>query len=89
MSRSFIVELDESAEDIPRAARRVIFNADFLKVAKLCTGDIIALSGGDNTISRKVSPTELLQVAGSPRCRISCLTACLIGIRCGGCVAFY
>ncbi|KAF8073388.1 P-loop containing nucleoside triphosphate hydrolase protein [Lyophyllum atratum] len=52
-SRRFTVESDDSSEHVPRAARRVIFNADMLKSAKLCTGDIIALSHGDNTSSRK------------------------------------
>jgi AAA family ATPase len=55
MSRTFAVQLNEDSEHIPRAARRVIFNSDFLKAAKLCTGDIVALSSDDNSgILRKV-----------------------------------
>ncbi|KAF5374178.1 hypothetical protein D9615_008879 [Tricholomella constricta] len=53
LSRKFTVESDDSAGHVARAARRVIFNPDVLKSAKLCTGDIIALSNGDGAISRK------------------------------------
>ncbi|KAF8959182.1 P-loop containing nucleoside triphosphate hydrolase protein [Flammula alnicola] len=53
MSKTFKVEVHEGSENIPRAARRLIFNSDFLKTAKLCTGDIVALSSGDNSGSRK------------------------------------
>ncbi|KAF8875657.1 P-loop containing nucleoside triphosphate hydrolase protein [Infundibulicybe gibba] len=52
-SRKFIVEKCDNAETIPRAARRVIFSADFLKATKLCTGDVIALSREDNAGSWK------------------------------------
>lgn len=57
MSKTFKIELHEGAENVPRAARRLIFNSDFLKSAKLCTGDIVALSSGDNSSSdsKKVS----------------------------------
>ncbi|KAF8148250.1 AAA family ATPase [Crassisporium funariophilum] len=51
MSKTFTIELSEGSEIIPRAARRLIFNSDFLKAAKLCTGDIVALTGGDKSIS--------------------------------------
>lgn len=33
----------------PRSARRVFFNSDALKSAKLSTGDYVALSGGLNS----------------------------------------
>lgn len=46
-SSTFTVELNEDSENILRAARRLIFNADYLKAAKLCTGDIVVLSNGD------------------------------------------
>ncbi|KAF8187739.1 AAA family ATPase [Pholiota molesta] len=51
MSKTFKIELHEGSENIPRAARRLIFNSDFLKSAKLCTGDIVALSSADNSSS--------------------------------------
>ena len=42
----FTVELNVDSDEntLPRAARRLIFNADFLKAAKLCTGDTVILS---------------------------------------------
>lgn len=42
----FTVELNVDSDENtpPRAARRLIFNADFLKAAKLCTGDTVILS---------------------------------------------
>ncbi|CAL1713789.1 unnamed protein product [Somion occarium] len=44
-ARTFKVELaSESLETINRAARRVIVNADLLKSAKICSGDVVALS---------------------------------------------
>jgi len=49
MSRTFTVQLNDNSEHIPRAARRVIFNSDFLKAAKLCTGDVVALSSAENS----------------------------------------
>lgn len=49
MSRTFTVQLNDNSEHIPRAARRVIFNPDFLKAAKLCTGDVVALSSAENS----------------------------------------
>jgi len=52
-SRRFTVDSDDDSGRITRAARRVIFNADFLKSAKLCTGDIVAFSKEDNTSIRK------------------------------------
>ncbi|KDR77600.1 hypothetical protein GALMADRAFT_245748 [Galerina marginata CBS 339.88] len=53
MSKTFKVEVNEGSEYIPRAGRRLIFNADFLKAAKLCTGDVVALSSVDNSGSGK------------------------------------
>ncbi|KAF9473994.1 AAA-domain-containing protein [Pholiota conissans] len=53
LSKTFKIELHEGSENIPRAARRLIFNSDFLKAAKLCTGDIVAISSGDNSDSKK------------------------------------
>ena len=46
-SSTFTVELNEGSENISRAARRIIFNSDFLKAAKICTGDIVILSSED------------------------------------------
>ena len=48
-SSTFTVELNEGSENITRAARRVIFNSDLLKAAKMSTGDIVILSNGDMT----------------------------------------
>ncbi|EPQ54885.1 AAA-domain-containing protein [Gloeophyllum trabeum ATCC 11539] len=42
-SRPFTVSLAEPAE-APRGARRVIIHADVLKTAKICAGDVLALS---------------------------------------------
>jgi len=42
-SRTFTVRLSNSSE--PRAARRVLFNSDVLKAAKLSTGELVALTG--------------------------------------------
>ncbi|KAH9480068.1 ATPase family gene 2 protein [Psilocybe cubensis] len=53
LSKTFNVEVTEGIEYVPRAARRVIFNSDFLKAAKLCTGDIIAICKADDHGSRK------------------------------------
>ncbi|KAG6853114.1 hypothetical protein C0991_006804 [Blastosporella zonata] len=52
-SRTYVVESDDSPGPSSRAARRVIFHADVLKAAKLCTGDIVALTSGDPTSTRK------------------------------------
>ena len=46
-SSTFTVEVNEGSENISRAARRIIFNSDFLKAAKICTGDIVILSSED------------------------------------------
>ncbi|KAG5728058.1 ATPase family gene 2 protein [Termitomyces sp. T112] len=51
--KTFIVESDDSLEPSFHAARRVIFNADVLKAAKLCTGDIVVLVNGVRPNSRK------------------------------------
>lgn len=53
-SKTFTVESDDTSEESSRAARRVIFHADVLKAAKICTGDIVALVNGVNLNSRKV-----------------------------------
>lgn len=47
MSKTFKIALHDGAENIPRSARRLVFNADFLKAARLCTGDIVALSSAE------------------------------------------
>ncbi|TFK38925.1 P-loop containing nucleoside triphosphate hydrolase protein [Crucibulum laeve] len=52
-TKKFVVEFYEGLENPYRAARRVIFNSDVLKAAKLCTGDIVALSKGDISGSSK------------------------------------
>ncbi|KAG6872380.1 hypothetical protein C0995_010194, partial [Termitomyces sp. Mi166 len=51
--KAFIVESDDSSEQSFCTARRVIFNAEVLKAAKLCTGDIVALVNGLSSNSRK------------------------------------
>jgi AAA family ATPase len=53
LSKNFIIGLANSPEPTPRAARRVIINADVVKAVKLCAGDVIALS--DNDENTKVS----------------------------------
>lgn len=45
MSKTFKITVHDGAENTPRSARRLVFNAEFLKAARLCTGDIIAISG--------------------------------------------
>lgn len=46
-SKHFTVAFNESLDGVPRAARRLLFSADVLKAAKLCAGDVVALSNGD------------------------------------------
>lgn len=46
---TFTVELNQDSTS--RAARRLIFNSDVLKAAKLYTGDVVILSNGDMTTS--------------------------------------
>ncbi|PPR06044.1 hypothetical protein CVT26_007490 [Gymnopilus dilepis] len=53
LSKTFKVEVNADSDYAPRAARRVILNSDFLKAAKLCTGDLVALSSVDNSGSTK------------------------------------
>ncbi|KAG6856285.1 hypothetical protein H0H87_005895 [Tephrocybe sp. NHM501043] len=43
-SRTYTVESDDSPGPSSRTPRRLIFHADVLKAAKLCTGDIVALT---------------------------------------------
>jgi hypothetical protein len=47
MALQCTVELNKDSENISRAARRLIVNTEFLKAAKLCTGDVVVLSNGD------------------------------------------
>ncbi|KJA16309.1 hypothetical protein HYPSUDRAFT_47520 [Hypholoma sublateritium FD-334 SS-4] len=47
MSKTFKIALHDGAENIPRSARRLVLNADFLKAARLCTGDIVAISSAE------------------------------------------
>ena len=55
LSQKFVVRLADSSESIPRASRRLIINTNIVKAAKLCAGDVIALSAYDNARDRKVS----------------------------------
>jgi AAA family ATPase len=55
-SKRFVVRLADSSESTPRASRRLIINANIAKAAKLCAGDVIALSDCDNAEDTKVSP---------------------------------
>lgn len=50
----FTVFLSEAVADESRSARRVIVHPDILKTLKLCSGDVIALSQGDNGSAKKV-----------------------------------
>lgn len=54
-SKKFVTQLTDSYESIPRAARRIIINADVVKAAKLCAGDVIALSSSDKIEGTNVS----------------------------------
>jgi len=54
-SNTFTVELNKGSENISRAARRLIFNADVLKAAKVCTGDVVILSNGDMSTTVRFS----------------------------------
>ncbi|KAF8916979.1 AAA family ATPase [Mucidula mucida] len=47
-SRSFQVELSDLKETVYHAARRLILHPEVLKAVKICTGDVVALSNGDN-----------------------------------------
>ena len=55
-SRRFTVESDNALEYAPRAARRLILNADVLKSNKVCAGDIVAISNGSKLL--KVGPAQ-------------------------------
>lgn len=48
-SRTFVVHLEDHFESTFRAARRVTIHADILKSAKLCAGDVVAVSGATST----------------------------------------
>ncbi|OSX57094.1 hypothetical protein POSPLADRAFT_1061796 [Postia placenta MAD-698-R-SB12] len=48
-SRTFVVHLADHSEATFRAARRVTIHADILKSAKLCAGDVVAVSGATST----------------------------------------
>lgn len=50
----FTVSLSEALEGESRSAKRVIVHPDSLKALKLCSGDVIALSQGDNGSAKKV-----------------------------------
>ncbi|KAL0960482.1 hypothetical protein HGRIS_005523 [Hohenbuehelia grisea] len=52
-SRSFAVGLSDEFES-PRAARRIICNAEVLKACKLCAGDVVAIASGDKTSTKKL-----------------------------------
>jgi len=56
ISRLFTVELSICSEHLPRAAGRVIFNSDLLRVFKLSTGDVVVLaSGGSSSVKPEVN----------------------------------
>ncbi|KAF9034353.1 AAA family ATPase [Panaeolus papilionaceus] len=52
-AKIFTVESNQNSDDAPRAARRLIFNADILKAFKLCTGDTVALSSTEHPNGKK------------------------------------
>jgi hypothetical protein len=83
-SKQFTVGFSESLDGVPRAARRLIFNADVLKAAKVCAGDVVALSSRDpphkvrlNCVTFVLYPADSLMFDGF----------LYIGLCCGGCVA--
>lgn len=53
-SRKFSAFSAGDSEFTFRSGRRVIINSDVLKAAKLCTGDVVALSAGDTWAVGKV-----------------------------------
>ena len=53
-AKIFTVESNQNSDDAPRAARRLIFNADILKAFKLCTGDTVTLSSTEHQNGNKV-----------------------------------
>jgi AAA family ATPase len=55
-SKRFVVKVADSSEETARTSRRLIVNADIVKAAKLCTGDVIGLSDCDNVKDVKVGP---------------------------------
>lgn len=57
-SKRFVVKVADSSESTARTSRRLIVNADIVKAAKLCTGDVIVLSDYDNVKDTKVSPDD-------------------------------
>jgi AAA family ATPase len=61
-SKRFVVKVADSSEETARTSRRLIVNADIVKAAKLCTGDVIALSDYDNVKDLKVGPDGVCAV---------------------------
>jgi len=81
-SQTFKVEVNADSDYAPRAARRVILNSDDLKAAKLCTGDVVALSSVDNSGSTKVGFNCLHYPCAT---LVSSLFDLLLIEICGGC----
>lgn len=50
----FTVSLSDIGEGESRSVKRIIVHPDSLKALKLCSGDVIALSQGDNGNAKKV-----------------------------------
>jgi len=53
-TKIFTAELNQSSEHLPRAARRIVVNSEFLKASKLSTGDLVALSSVETSGSRNL-----------------------------------
>lgn len=50
----FVVAVSDTAEVDHRSAKRVIVHVDALKVLKLCSGDVVALSQPNQNGTKKV-----------------------------------
>lgn len=61
-SKKFVIALSDSSESsLPRASRRIIINADVAKAAKLCAGDVVALSSSGRSNSLTVSSINVIR----------------------------
>ncbi|KAI0783501.1 AAA family ATPase [Abortiporus biennis] len=52
-AKVFTLQLADEIDNGSRAARRVIINSDLLKSAKICAGDIVALSKPDSSVGER------------------------------------
>jgi hypothetical protein len=84
-SRQFEVVLADISEISFRAARRVILHADVLRAAKMCAGDIVALSRTINATTEKV--LTAINFFAFMTSHINLPERICLGICCGHCVA--